>query len=36
VVTANPSTGKWFQRWGLNGIPEDFDTPAEVRAVLAK
>jgi membrane glycosyltransferase len=36
VVTAAPAMGKWFQRWGLNGIPEDFDTPAEVKAVLAK
>ncbi len=35
VVTASPGCGRWFQRWGLAGIPEDFDTPAEVRAVLA-
>ena len=34
VTTASPALGRWFQRWGFAGIPEDFDTPAEVRAVL--
>ncbi len=34
VITASPALGRWFQRWGLAGIPEDFDTPAEVRTVL--
>jgi membrane glycosyltransferase len=34
VVTASPAVGRWFQRVGLAGIPEDFKTPAEVRAVL--
>lgn len=36
VVTASPALGRWFQRVGLAGIPEDFDPPAEVTAVLAK
>ena len=34
VITAMPAMGRLFQRLGLNGIPEDFDTPAEVKAVL--
>ncbi len=36
VITAMPAMGRLFQRLGLNGIPEDFDTPAEVKAVLGK
>jgi membrane glycosyltransferase len=36
VITASPAMGRLFQAWGLNGIPEDFETPAEVKAVLAK
>ena len=36
VITAMPEMGKRFERWGLNGIPEDFDTPQEVRTVLGK
>ena len=36
VVTAMPAMGELFQRAGLNGIPEDFDTPKEVRAVLGE
>ncbi|MBV1693839.1 MAG: glucans biosynthesis glucosyltransferase MdoH [Hyphomicrobiales bacterium] len=36
VVTASPALGRWFQRVGLAGIPEDFAPPAEVTAVLAK
>jgi membrane glycosyltransferase len=36
VVTASPALGRWFQRIGLAGIPEDFDPPKEVTAVLAK
>jgi membrane glycosyltransferase len=36
VVTASPALGRWFQRVGLAGIPEDFDPPTEVTAVLAK
>jgi membrane glycosyltransferase len=34
VVTASPAMGKLFQSWGLCGIPEDFDAPTEVKAVL--
>ncbi|MEZ5856706.1 MAG: glucans biosynthesis glucosyltransferase MdoH [Hyphomicrobiaceae bacterium] len=34
VVTAWPSLGQWMKRMGLAGIPEDFVTPAEVKAVL--
>lgn len=34
VITAMPAMGRIFQRLGLNGIPEDFKTPAEVKAVL--
>ncbi len=33
VVTASPALGRLFQRWGIAGIPEDFDTPKEVKAV---
>ena len=36
VLTASPSLGRWFKATGLNGIPEDFDPPAEVRTVMAK
>ena len=35
VVTAAPWVGRLFQRLGLCGIPEDFDPPKEVVAVLA-
>ncbi len=34
VITASPALGRWFQRVGLAGIPEDFETPKEVGAVL--
>ncbi len=34
VVTASPTLGRWMKRIGLAGIPEDFKTPAEVKAVL--
>lgn len=33
VITASPALGRWMQRMGLAGIPEDFVTPAEVKAV---
>ena len=33
VITASPALGRWFQRWGLAGIPEDFDAPTEIKAV---
>jgi membrane glycosyltransferase len=33
VLTASPALGRWFKRVGLAGIPEDFDPPAEIRAV---
>jgi membrane glycosyltransferase len=35
VITASPALGRWMQRMGLAGIPEDFDTPSEVKAVQA-
>jgi membrane glycosyltransferase len=35
VVTAIPAIGRMFARTGLCGIPEDFDPPAEVRAIEA-
>ncbi len=31
VVTADPGVGRWMQRIGLAGIPEDFAPPDEVR-----
>jgi membrane glycosyltransferase len=34
VLTAHPAFGRWLQRLGLCGIPEDFDTPGEVAAVM--
>ncbi len=34
VVTASPALGRLFARMGLAGIPEDFDPPKEVTAVL--
>ncbi len=34
VVTASPALGRWFQKAGLAGIPEDFHTPPEVKKVL--
>jgi hypothetical protein len=30
----NPQLGTWMKARGLAGVPEDFDTPAEVKAVL--
>jgi membrane glycosyltransferase len=36
VITASPTLGRWFQKIGLCGIPEDFNPPKEVTAVLAK
>ena len=35
VITASPALGRWMQRLGLAGIPEDFVTPKEVQAVQA-
>jgi membrane glycosyltransferase len=35
VVTASPALGGWMQRNGIAGIPEDFETPPEVKAVQA-
>jgi membrane glycosyltransferase len=34
VVTASPTLGRWLERHGIAGIPEDFEAPAEVKAVL--
>jgi membrane glycosyltransferase len=36
VVTASPALGRLFAKWGIAGIPEDFNAPKEVSAVLAK
>lgn len=33
VITASPALGRWMQRNGIAGIPEDFETPPEVKAV---
>ena len=35
MITASPALGRWFARRGLCGIPEDFDPPPELRAILA-
>ncbi len=35
VLTSNPALGAIMKRAGIAGIPEDFDTPPEVKAVLA-
>lgn len=34
VSTASPALGRWFQSWGIAGIPEDFAKPDEVKKVL--
>ncbi len=36
MLTASPVLGRWMKRAGLCGIPEDFDTPTEVAAVLSR
>ena len=36
VITASPALGRLFQKLGLAGIPEDFNTPAEVKKVLSQ
>jgi len=36
VITASPALGRFFQKIGLCGIPEDFNAPKEVKAVLAQ
>ncbi|MEQ1648528.1 MAG: glucans biosynthesis glucosyltransferase MdoH, partial [Hyphomicrobiaceae bacterium] len=36
VISASPALGRWFQRVGLAGIPEDFKPPAEIKAVLGQ
>jgi membrane glycosyltransferase len=33
VLTANPALGSWMKRNGIAGVPEDFETPGEVKAV---
>jgi membrane glycosyltransferase len=33
VLTANPTVGRFLRRYGVAGIPEDFETPSEIRAV---
>ena len=34
VFTAHPAFGRLLQRLGICGVPEDFDTPAEVSVVM--
>jgi membrane glycosyltransferase len=34
VITASPALGRWFQKMGIAGIPEDFNAPDEVKKVL--
>ncbi|MGE0626823.1 MAG: glucans biosynthesis glucosyltransferase MdoH [Hyphomicrobiaceae bacterium] len=36
VVTASPAVGRFFVSTGLNGIPEDFDMPEEIKDVLGR
>ncbi|NOU07187.1 MAG: glucans biosynthesis glucosyltransferase MdoH [Hyphomicrobiaceae bacterium] len=36
VISASPALGRWFQRVGLAGIPEDFKPPAEIKSVLGQ
>ena len=33
VLTAKPAVGRFLRRHGIAGIPEDFATPHEIRAV---
>ena len=33
VLTASPALGRFFQKLGLCGIPEDFSPPAEIKAI---
>ncbi|MEO8651763.1 MAG: glucans biosynthesis glucosyltransferase MdoH [Hyphomicrobiaceae bacterium] len=33
VLTASPALGRWFQRIGLAGIPEDFNPPPEIMTI---
>jgi len=35
VLTADPALGRLLQRLGLCGIPEDFEAPAEIKAVTS-
>jgi membrane glycosyltransferase len=35
VLSADPRVGRTLQRLGVCGIPEDFNAPVEVKAVLA-
>ena len=36
VITASPALGRLFQKIGLCGIPEDFNAPKELKAVLGQ
>jgi membrane glycosyltransferase len=36
VLTASPWLGSVFKRWGLCGIPEDFDPPPEIQVIATK
>ncbi len=36
MITASPALGRWMQRAGLAGIPEDFAVPVEVQAVMQR
>jgi len=31
VLSSSPDLGVWFARWGLCAMPEQFDTPEELR-----
>lgn len=31
VLSASPEVGAWFARWGACAIPEEYDTPVELR-----
>ncbi|MFT3731230.1 MAG: glucans biosynthesis glucosyltransferase MdoH [Hyphomicrobium sp.] len=35
VITASPSVGRVFRRYGIAGIPEDFDPPPEIKSLDA-
>ncbi len=35
VATASPHVGRFFRRYGIAGIPEDFAPPPEIRAIEA-
>jgi membrane glycosyltransferase len=36
VLTADPSVGRWLEKLGVCGIPEDFKAPVEVERVVGQ